>query len=154
MLARKQYIDAAHAFIKAGEINPKNPLLFYYAGYALRSAGEQYYKAAFTALSHALTLAPGSAPVLLQLGIVERRLGKLAEAEKHLLQAKKLSPTRVPEIQKELAQLYANDLKKYKEAADELEQYVKASKLSDADAAKTKRLIAELRVKAQKKADN
>lgn len=152
LLSRKQYVDAALAFVKAADINPKNPLLFYYAGYALRSGGEKYYKSAFTALSHALTLAPGSTPVLLQLGIVERALGKFSEAEKHLLHAKKISPTRVPEIQKELAQLYANDLKKYKEAADELEQYLKASKLSDADEAKTKQLISDLRAKALKQA--
>lgn len=154
LISRKQYLDAAIAFIKAADVNPKNPLLFYYAGYALHREGEKYNKSALTALNHALTLAPSSAPVLLQLGTVERALGKFSEAEKHLLQAKKLSPTKVPEIQKELAQLYANDLKKYKEAADELEQYVKASKLSDADAGKTKQLIADLRVKAQKQAGN
>lgn len=154
LLSRKQYLDATLAFMKAADINPKNPLLFYYAGYALHSGGEKYDKSAFTALNHALFLAPISAPVLLQLGTVERALGKFTEAEKHLLQAKRLSPTKVPEIQKELAQLYANDLKKYKEAADELEQYVKASKLSDADEAKTKQLISNLRVKAQKQAAN
>ncbi len=154
LFSRKQYLDAALSFIKAAEINPKNALLFYYAGYALHSGGEIYNKSALTALNQALTLAPGSAPVLLQLGKVERALGKFVEAEKHLLRAKKLSPTTVPEIHKELAQLYANDLKKYKEAADELEQYVKASKLSDADEAKTKQLIANLRLKAQKQAGN
>lgn len=154
LLSRKQYLEAALAFIQAADINPKNPLLFYYAGYALRSGGEKYNKSALTALNHALFLAPISAPVLLQLGTVERALGKFSDAEKHLLQAKKLSPTKVPEIQKELAQLYANDLKKYKEAADELDQYVKASKLSDADVAKTKQLIADLRVKAQKRVGN
>ena len=78
----------------------------------------------------------------------------LLDAEQHLLSAKKQSPTKVPEIQKELAQLYANDMKKYKEAADELEQYVKASKLSDEDNAKTKQLIADLRVKAKSQTTN
>jgi tetratricopeptide (TPR) repeat protein len=154
LLGRKQYLDAAMAFIKSAEINPKNALSFYYAGYALHKAGPQYNKSALTALGHALTLAPNSAPVLFQLGVVERATGKLADAEKHLLQAKRLSPSKVPEVQKELAQLYANDLKKYKEAADELEQYVKASKLSSADEAKTRQLIADLRVKAQKQAAN
>jgi hypothetical protein len=70
------------------------------------------------------------------------------------LLAKKYSPSKVPEIQKELAQLYANDLKKYKEAADELEQYLKASKLNNADESKTRQLIADLRVKAQKQSGN
>ncbi len=151
---RKQYGAATQIFMSAAEVNPKSALPFYYAGYALSKMGDKYNKNAKIALDQAVTLAPLSTPVLLLLGTVERRLGKLAEAEKHLLQAKKLSPTRIPEIQKELAQLYANDLKKYKEAADELEQYVKASKLSDEDSAKTKQLIADLRQKAKTQAAN
>jgi tetratricopeptide (TPR) repeat protein len=150
LFLRKQYMDAAQAYLKAAEINPKSAMSYYYVGYALHSLGEKYNKSALTALNEAVKLAPASTPVLLLIGTIERAMGKFAEAEKHLLQAKKLSPSKVPEIQKELAQLYANDLKKYKEAADELEQYVKASKLSDADEAKTKQLIADLRVKALK----
>ncbi len=146
---RKQYASSTEVFMSAAEVNPKSALPFYYAGYALSKLGNKYNKNAKIALDHALTLAPLSTPVLLLLGTVERRLGNLSEAEKHLLLAKKLSPTKIPEIQKELAQLYANDLKKYKEAADELELYLKASKLSDEDNVKTKQLIADLRQKAK-----
>ena len=152
LFLRKQYGPATRIFMTAGEVNPKSALSFYYAGYALSKMGERYEKTAILALTQALTLAPSSTPVLLLLGSIERRLGKLAEAEKHLLLAKKLSPTKNSEIQKELAQLYANDLKKYEEAADELELYLKASKLSDEDNIKTKQLIADLRVKAKSKA--
>ena len=154
LFIRKQYGAATQVFMSAAEVNPKSAVPFYFAGYSLSKMGDKYNRNAKIALDQALTLAPLSTPVLLLLGTVERRLGNLSEAEKHLLLAKKLSPTKVPEIQKELAQLYANDLKKYKEAADELEQYVKASKLSDEDSTKTKQLIADLRQKAKTQSTN
>ena len=84
------------------------------------------------------------------LGKVERSAGKFTDAEKHLLQAKKLSNSKTPEIHKELSQLYADDLKKYKEAADELELYLKSSKLKDEEERKTKIVISNLREKAKK----
>jgi Tfp pilus assembly protein PilF len=146
---RQQFTAATQVYMKAAEVNPKSAIPYYNAGYALSSLGDKYAKNAAIALEEALKLAPASPAVLLQLGKVERRLKKFTEAEKHLLQAKKLSPIKSPEIQKELSQLYANDLKKYKEAADELEQYLKASKLSDQDEAKTRQTIADLRTKAQ-----
>ncbi|MDI1241269.1 MAG: carboxypeptidase-like regulatory domain-containing protein [bacterium] len=151
---RKQYGAATQVFMTAAEVNPRSAMPFYYAGHALSKMGDKYNRNAKLALAQALSLAPASTPVLLLLGTIERRLGMLLEAESHLLSAKKLSPARVPEIQKELAQLYANDLKKYKEAADELEQYVKASKLSDEDSTKTKQLIADLRQKAKTQTAN
>jgi hypothetical protein len=83
------------------------------------------------------------------LGRAERGLSKFDDAEKHLLHAKKLARTSIAEIHKELAQLYANDLKKYVEAAEELELYLKASKL-EGDAAKDiKKKISELREKSK-----
>ena len=145
---RKQYLDSAHAYLRAAEINPRSASSFYLAGNSLFVYGKEYHKAALTVLLEAIRLAPSSSPVLLLAGMAERSLGKFEDAEKHLLLAKKSSPDRVPEIQKELAQLYANDLKKYKEAADELELYVKASKLSDEDEAKTRKVISDLRTKA------
>ena len=151
---KKQYTAATMIFMRAAEINQKAALPYYYAANSLYALGAKYLKNANVALDQALVLAPASTPVLLLAGTVERRLGKFAEAEKHLLQAKKLSPTKVPEIQKELSQLYANDLKKYTQAADELEQYVKASKLSDAEEAKTRQTIADLRVKAKSQPAN
>jgi hypothetical protein len=149
LFVRKQFLDSAYAYLRAAEINPKSATSFYLAGNALFTGGKEYHKSALTALTEALKLAPSSPPVLLLTGVTERSLGKFLDAEIHLQQAKKHSPNRVPEIQKELAQLYANDLKKYKEAADELELYVKASKLSDEDEAKTRKVIADLRAKAE-----
>ncbi len=145
----KRYIDAVPFLLKAAEVNPKSAFTFYYLGYSLHNLGKEYNKAAITALNNAFILAPSSTPVLYALGKIERSSGKYQEAEKHLLQAKKLSKVGVPEIHKELAQLYADDLKKYKEAADELELYLKASKLDGASAKQTKKVISGLREKAK-----
>ena len=88
------------------------------------------------------------------LGKVERAQGQFADAEKHLLAAKKLATTKVPEIHAELSQLYANDLKKYGEAADELEQYIKASRLSAADEKVARNKVEDLRAKAKTQPTN
>ncbi len=145
----KRYQEAVPYFYKASEINPKGANPFCYLGYSLHNMGKEYNKAAITSLNHAYILSPSSMKVLYALGKVERAEGKFENAEKHLLQAKKLSKTVVPEIHKELAQLYADDLKKYKEAADELELYLKASKLDNSAVAQTKKVISNLREKAK-----
>ena len=145
----KKYTDAVPFLLKAVEINPKSGTSFYYLGYSLHNIGKDYNKAAITTLKQALVLAPSSTQVLYVLGKVERSGGKYQDAEKHLLQAKKLSKVGVPEIHKELAQLYADNLKKYKEAADELELYLKVSKLDDAGSQQTKKIISGLREKAK-----
>lgn len=144
----KNYKDAVPFFFKAAEINPKSANAFYYLGYSLHNLGKEYNKSSVAALNQALIIAPSSMQVLYILGKVEREEGSFQESEQHLLQAKKLSKVSIPEIHKELAQLYANDMKKYKEAADELELYIKASKLSDDEEKKTKKVISDLRAKA------
>jgi tetratricopeptide (TPR) repeat protein len=152
LFAAKRYEEAVPILIRAAEVNPKSATTFYYLGYSLHRLGKDYGKAAFTALSNAHVLAPSSIQVLYALGVVEREMGKFEEAEKHLIQAKKLSKTPIPEIHKELAQLYADDLKRYKEAADELEAYLEASKVEGNAAISTKKVIAGLREKANKQA--
>jgi tetratricopeptide (TPR) repeat protein len=149
LILKKEYGEAVQVFIKAGEINPKSASAFYYVGYALYNLGRDYDKAAVRSLNHAYTLAPASVQILWLLGKVERDMGKYSEAEKHLLQAKKIALNKIPEIHEELYKLYREDLKKYREAADELELYLKASRLKDAEEKKVKKVIGELREKAQ-----
>jgi Flp pilus assembly protein TadD, contains TPR repeats len=151
---RKRYDEAFQVFIRAVEVNPKSAESFYYLGASLYNLGVDYNKAALTSLNRALILAPASPRVLWMLGRAERTAGKYAEAEKHLLQAKKLSGTKVPEIQKELTELYANDLKNFNRAADELEIYLKVSKLTDSEEKQIKGVIAKLRAKAKSQSDN
>ena len=150
----KKYKDAIPFLLKAVEVNNKGATSLYYLGYSLHNLGKEYNKAAIRCLNNALVLAPSSTQVLFVLGKIERSDGKYTDAEKHLLQAKKLSKVAVPDIHKELAQLYADDMKKYKEAADELELYLKASKLDNSAAAQTKKVISSLREKAKSQVAN
>jgi tetratricopeptide (TPR) repeat protein len=145
----KNYKEAVPHFLKAIEVNPKSATSLYYLGYSLNELGPEYRKASITALNESYLLAPGSVQVLYIYGRVLRAENRLADAEKYLLQAKKLSRTLIPEIHKELAQLYANDLKNYKQAADELELYLKASDVSGEESKEVKKKILDLRAKAK-----
>ena len=148
----KKYVESIQYFLQAVKINPKSATSFYYIGMGLNKLGKDYNKSAITALKQALTLAPNSEVVLYMLGKVEREEGKYADAETHLLMAKKNSPVKVAEIHNELYLLYSENLKKYNEAADELENFLKATKLGEEDQKKVKKSIADLREKAKTQA--
>jgi tetratricopeptide (TPR) repeat protein len=148
----KKYVESVQYFLQAVKINPKSATSFYYIGMGLNKLGKEYNKSAITSLKQALALAPNSEVVLYMLGKIEREDGKYVEAEQHLLQAKKISPVKVAEIHNELYLLYSDNLKKYNEAADELELFLKATKLSEEDQKKVKKSIADLREKAKTQA--
>ncbi len=150
LLKTKQYLDATQLFMRAAEANPKSSRSFYYMGFALNNLTtpeKNFNKAALKALEKAAVLASASWEVFYLIGKIEREEGNFVEAEKQLLKSKKLATTKIPEIHKELAQLYGNDLKKYDKAADELELYLKSSKKNDEG---IKKQIADLRIKAKK----
>lgn len=149
LIVRNQFQDAARVFLKASSINQKSGASYYYLAYSLHKLGKEYDKAAKVAIGKSAVLAPGSVQVFWLYGKIERSLGNYNDAEKHLLQAKKLSNSRNPDVQIELVQLYSNEMKKYKEAADELELYIKAANLSSEDETKMKKIIADLREKAK-----
>lgn len=149
LFAIKNYEQAVPYLLKAIEVNEKSATSLYYLGYSLNELGPEYRNAAVKALNQAYLLAPGSVQVLYIYGRVLRAEKQFAEAEKYLLQAKKLSRTPIPEIHKELAQLYGNDLKNYKQAADELELYLKASNVGAEESKEIKKKILDLREKAK-----
>lgn len=142
-----EYGEAAQVSLKASEVNPKSGTSFYYLGNSL--AKLNYNKAAIVALNQALALAPSSYQILFALAKTEIAEGMFVQAEKHLLEAKKLVSTGVPDIHWELAQIYGNNLKKYKEAADELELYLKVGKFDDTHTNKIRKIINNLRDKAK-----
>lgn len=146
---RKQYLESASVFMQAVEINPKSATSFYYLGYDFYNLGDKYNKAARTATKEALTMAPASLQVLMLMGKVERRDGNFVEAEKHYLLAQKLSSNKIPDIQWELALLYGKDMKKYNEAATELEIYIKLKAGDAAEEQKVRKLIADFRAKSK-----
>ncbi len=150
----KKYVEAFQYLRQASTINPKSAICFYYMGLSLNKLGKEYNKAAITSLKEAARLAPASNVVFYMLGKIEREDGRYTDAETHLLQAKKLSAEKVAEIHNELYLLYSQNLKKYSEAADELELFLRATKLSDEDEKKVKKSIADLREKAKTQASN
>jgi|GEM_PF-826152 len=150
----KKYVESVQFYLKAVEVNPKSATCYYYIGMGLNKLGKDYNKSAIRSLTQAAALAPASAPVHYMLGKVEREEGKFVEAEGHLLQAKKLSPVKVAEIHNELYLLYSENMKKYMQAADELELFLKATKLNGEDEKKVKKSIVDLREKAKTQASN
>ncbi|MGQ0540728.1 MAG: hypothetical protein ACT4O9_02610 [Blastocatellia bacterium] len=150
LVGTKDYGEAAQLFMKAAEVNQKSATSLYLLGSCLHQIDRSYNKGALIALKAALELAPSSVQVLYLIGKIERLEGNYQNAEKHLVQAKKLSKQGIPEIHSELAQLYGNNMGKYANAADELEMYLKVSKLSKEDETKTKKIITDLREKSKK----
>lgn len=147
LFIKGEYGESIQVLLRASEINPKSPTTYYYMGYSLVKLN--YTKAALIPLYQALQLAPSSVQVLFALGTAEEGEGKFEDAEKHLLQAKKLSKVGVPDIHWQLAQLYGKNLKKYKEAADELELYLKSGSFDEQQTAKVKKIITDLRKKTE-----
>lgn len=145
---RQQYEPARQVLAKAVEINPTGAACLYVLGvsrFHLRQLPE-----AAESLQSSLTLAPESpnAPLAhFYLGLAYWNSGKPANAEPHLKKAYQLGGNSIPpDIHMHLAKHYS-DTKRYKEAADELELFLKLA--PDArDAEKIKSLIKQLRAKA------
>jgi tetratricopeptide (TPR) repeat protein len=155
--AKQEYGKAAFYMLKAADVNNKSPQSFFRAGFSLYMLNVnnkmETLPAAVIALNQALMLSPASGEVLLLLGMTEMKQSKLTEAEKHLKQVKKVSTTPNPEVYWQLSQLYGNYLKKYAEAANELENYVKVQNKVDTPEQKKKieeykKIIKQLKDKA------
>jgi len=142
---QQQYSQAIQPLRKAIEVNPKGSVSFHTLGvaqYNLKRLNE-----AVDSLGRAVALAPNSANSQFWLGIVLFRSGKMAEAESPLTRAYQLAGKQIPDVHMYLAQIYSNT-KRYKEAADELELFLKDA--PDArDPQNIKALIAQLRAKAK-----
>jgi tetratricopeptide (TPR) repeat protein len=82
----------------------------------------------------------------LWLGTMLRQTSKFDEAETYLKQANQLAESKLPDVHWQLALLY-NQLKRYKEAADELEVFLKLQPDSR-DTEQIKKLIKTFRQKA------
>jgi tetratricopeptide (TPR) repeat protein len=122
-VARKEYQKSLAYLIRSIDVNQRSFSSFYalaYACYELNHRPE-----ALEAARAATILQPNSVNAQLLYGTLLRLDGSYEKAEKVLLEAKKLSKERsVPEIHWQLALLY-NKLGRNKEAADELEEYLK-----------------------------
>ncbi|MEP7211789.1 MAG: tetratricopeptide repeat protein [Acidobacteriota bacterium] len=121
-VVRKEYEKAAPYLIKAIDINRQSFSSFYslaYAAYQLKHLPE-----AVEAARAATILAPGSVNAQLLYGTVLRLSNENGKALDALLKANRLSKeVRIADIHWQLALLY-NEMKRYKDAANELETYL------------------------------
>lgn len=147
-----EYINAKHyeasqiLLQKAVEINPKSFKAWYGLAFSLHSLNLN--ADGLKASKSALEIAPTSIDALLLTGTMLRQTNDFEESEKQLTKAKKLTKKPVPEIFWQLALLYGNDLHRYKDAADELELFLKYMP-EGKDTEKIKSLIKTFREKAK-----
>ena len=144
---RKQYEEAASYLVRAVDVNKRSYSSFYTLGVA--SYNLKNLTAATEALRAAVAINPLSVNAQIFYGMILRIDGNYETAEKALLQAKTLSEKNSPvaEVHWQLALLYEKTAR-YKQAADELERYLKIAPKT-ADAEKIKKLIADFRAKAK-----
>lgn len=146
---RQQYEPAREVLSKAVEVNQRGMASYYALGVAQFHL-RQWPQASET-LQRSLLLAPESANAAFAhfyLGLALIKIAKAAEGEPHLRKSLELGGNAVPpDVHMHLAQYYSNN-KRYKEAADELELFLK--RVPDArDAENIRRLIKQLRDKAK-----
>jgi tetratricopeptide (TPR) repeat protein len=118
----QEYELAIPVLTKAIEINRRSYQSLYVlsvAQYNLKQLPQ-----AIESMRRAITLNQGSVNGNLWLGMLLRQTSKLDEAETYLKQADKLAESKSPDAHWQLALLF-NQLKRYKEAADELELFLK-----------------------------
>lgn len=143
-IKQQQYDFARAVFLKSVSVYERSFNCWYglsYSAYALKQSDT-----AVQAAEKATLLEPSSFNAFLMLGISQRQDKKFPQAEKSLLQAKKLAKGSSADVHWNLALLYGNNLSKYKEAADELELYLKVAP-SDVKIENVRKLITKFREK-------
>lgn len=124
-ITQQEYEKAVGVFRKAVAVNPRSFNGWYglsVSHYALKQSD-----AAVDAAEKAVTLNSNSADALLALGVSLRLAKRYEEAEKPLKQADKVTKGLSPDVHWNLALLYAKNLNRFSDAADELELYLKTT---------------------------
>jgi tetratricopeptide (TPR) repeat protein len=137
----RQYEAAIPALTKALEVNSRAFASSFALGVAQYNVKQ--IQPAIESFRRALSINEKSINANLWLGIVLRQTSRPDEAEPYLKRADVLADSKLPDAHWQLALLF-NQLKRYKEAADELEMFLKVQ--PDArDAELIKKLIQRLR---------
>lgn len=144
-LKRHNYEYAHAAFLKTVSVNVRSFQGWFGLGYSFYRLKQP--ELAIEAAQRAITLEQSSFEIFLLLGILQRQIKQFADAEKSLLRAKKLANGVSTDVHWNLALLYGNNLKRFGEAADELEFYLKLAP-SGAKTPEIRKLIADFRKKA------
>ena len=145
-IKQQKYQDAQEVFKKAVAVNTRSYSGWYglgYASYALNLSGT-----AVEAAEKAVSLNPNSIEALLLLGISQRQAKLYDKAEKSLKQADKSAKGKSADVHWNLALLYAHNLNRFREAADELELFLKAEPNAE-NVEAIKKLIKQFREKTR-----
>lgn len=140
----QMYLEAQVIYQKAVAVNPRSFGCWH--GLSFASYGLNQAKEAVEAAENAVSLNPQSVEATLLLGISERQAKQYEKAEKSLKRADKLAKGKSADVHWNLALLYAHNLNRYSDAADELELYLKVQP-SAQNAEAVKKLIKQFREK-------
>jgi len=141
LVIKKKYREALEPLIKAIDLNRRSFTSYYALAYACFELKE--IPQAVAAARAATILKPSSFNAQLLYGTALRLFGDLALAEKTLAKAKALGNNKIAQVNWQLA-LLLNKLKRDREAADELEMYLK-NRTDSNDKKEVQELIAKLR---------
>lgn len=141
---RQNYEKAIPLLTKAVEVNRQS----YHSHYVLALAHYNLKQSApaIELARRAIVLNSRSASANLLLGMLLRQTGQLSEAEPYLKEADQLAESKSPDTHWQLALLY-NQLKRYRQAADHLEIFLKVQPNAK-DKELIKKLIERLRQQA------
>ena len=141
----RSYLEAARLLLeKAVEVNPRGINSVFGLGWTQYQLGMNAQ--AVVSMERATALNGKAADAFLWLGKAQMRLAAIDKAEAAFKRANELTKGKIPEIHKLLAKIYG-DQKRYREAADELELYLRTQ--SDIkDDAEIQQLIKKFRAKA------
>lgn len=145
-IKQQKYEDAKKLLSEAVKIFDRSFNTWYglgYANYSLSLSQE-----AVSSAEKAVSLNSGSIEGLLLWGVSLRQDKQYEKAEQKLKQAEKLALGKIPDIHWNLALLYAHNLGRYGDAANELELYLKSTP-NVANKEEVKKLIKYFRTKAQ-----
>ncbi|MCA1622261.1 MAG: tetratricopeptide repeat protein [Acidobacteria bacterium] len=141
-IKQQKYENARDVLTRTVAVNPRSFMGWYGLGYA--NYGLRQPQDAIVAAEKAVSVNSNSTDATVLLGISFRQAKRYNEAEKSLIKAKKISAGKSPDVHWNLALLYAHNLKRYKDAASELELYLKA-KPDTANADNIRKLIKKFR---------
>ena len=141
---QKNFDLASEYFAKAADINPKSEPTIYLLSYSVFMT--KRYDATITMLQAAIDLQHSTLRIHLLLGKSFRAVKNYEQAEKELKTAQSLDITKTAEPNWELALLYGNNLKRFREAADQLEMFLKLQP-NTKDKENIKKLISQFRNK-------
>jgi tetratricopeptide (TPR) repeat protein len=137
-LKREKFLTAKKLLGDCVRVNPRSFRCWYGLGYSAYSLQES--SDAVDALKKTVEIDASSAASFFVLGLSQRRMGQYQDAEDSMLKAKALDNGRTSAINWNLALLYAHNLKRYKDAAAELELFLEADP-KNPDAGNIKKLI-------------